>query len=106
MALRKFALAAIFLLCAAVIPALAQGPLQKRINFTVNVPFELGRANIVLPPGNYVLFQINRREVWRERAELIKVERNSSGGVAGNHEVGQIVAANREVKSHGQQPVR
>jgi hypothetical protein len=33
--------------------------LQKRINFTINVPFEMKKANIVLPPGNYVLFQIN-----------------------------------------------
>ena len=42
-----------------VVPALAQGPLHKRVNFTINVPFELKKGEAVLPPGNYVLFQIN-----------------------------------------------
>jgi len=58
MSLKRFALAAIFLIGATVVPALAQGPSQERINFTINVPFELKKANVVLPPGNYVLFQI------------------------------------------------
>lgn len=58
MLLKRFALAAIFLIGAAVVPALAQGPTQERINFTINVPFELKKAHVVLPPGNYVLFQI------------------------------------------------
>jgi hypothetical protein len=50
---------AILLIGGAIVPALAQGPLQKRVNFTINVPFELKKGRIVLPPGNYVLFQIN-----------------------------------------------
>ena len=58
MSLKRFALAAIFLIGAAVVPALAQGPSQERIEFSINVPFELKTANVVLPPGNYVLFQI------------------------------------------------
>ena len=33
--LRRFALAAILLMGATVVPALAQGPLHKRINFTM-----------------------------------------------------------------------
>lgn len=64
MKLRWFALIAILLISAAVVPALAQGPLHKRINFTINVPFELkkGRAGAVLPPGKYVLFQISAND--------------------------------------------
>jgi hypothetical protein len=50
------------LIGAAVVPALAQGPLHKRVNFTVNVPFELKKGRAVLPPGNYVLFQINTND--------------------------------------------
>lgn len=57
--LRSFALAAFFLICAAVVPSLAQGPLHKRVNFSIDVPFELKKGRTVLPPGNYVLFQIS-----------------------------------------------
>ena len=57
--LRMFVLGAILLVSAAVIPALAQGPIHKRIDFTINVPFELRKGKTVLPPGSYVLYQIN-----------------------------------------------
>jgi hypothetical protein len=57
--LRMFALGAIFMMCSALVPALAQGPLHKRINFTINAPFELNKGKAFLPPGNYVLYQIN-----------------------------------------------
>ena len=57
--LRMFALGAVFLASAVVISALAQGPLHKRVNFTINVPFELKKGKAVLPPGEYVLYQIN-----------------------------------------------
>ena len=60
--LRMFALGAILLISAAVVPALAQGPLHKRINFSINVPFELKKGKAVLPPGNYVLYQINSED--------------------------------------------
>jgi hypothetical protein len=60
--LRNIALAAILLIGVAVVPSLAQGPLQKRINFTINVPFELKKGRIVLPPGNYVLFQTSMND--------------------------------------------
>lgn len=59
MKLRSFALTAILLIGAVAVPAFAQGPLRKRVNFTINVPFELKKGRAVLPPGNYVLFQIN-----------------------------------------------
>jgi hypothetical protein len=54
-----FAIGAILLISAAVVPSLAQGPLHKRVNFTINVPFELKKGRAVLPPGNYVMYQIN-----------------------------------------------
>ncbi len=50
--LRSFALTAILLIGVAVVPVLSQGTLQKRVNFTVNVPFELKKGEAVLPPGN------------------------------------------------------
>jgi len=60
--LRKVALTAILLMGVVVVPALAQGPLHKRINFTINVPFELKKTGAVLPPGNYVLYQISQND--------------------------------------------
>ena len=62
MKLRGFALTAILLIGVAAAPVLAHGPLHKRVNFTINVPFELKRGETVLPPGNYVLFQINSND--------------------------------------------
>jgi hypothetical protein len=61
MALKRFALVAVVLLAVAV-PILAQGPLQKRIDFTINSPFELKKSGLVLPAGNYVLFEIDAKE--------------------------------------------
>lgn len=60
--LRWFALTAILMLGVAVAPVLAHGPLQKRVNFTINVPFELKSGEAVLPPGNYVLYQVNTND--------------------------------------------
>lgn len=57
MSLRRLAVAVIMLLGAVSGPALAQGPTQERINFTMSAPFELKKSSIVLPPGDYVLFQ-------------------------------------------------
>src|SRR2546425_1548982 len=62
MALRRFSLAAIFLIAASTVAAFAQGPLQKRINFSASTPFELKGTNVVLPSGDYVLFQIDRQD--------------------------------------------
>jgi hypothetical protein len=42
------------------VTSLAQGPLQKRVDFTINVPYRLRMQNYMLPAGNYTLFQINR----------------------------------------------
>lgn len=36
----------------------AQGPLQKRINFSINVPYALRMGDYMLPAGDYVLHQV------------------------------------------------
>ena len=59
MTLRRFSIALAFLMSSAVVSAFAQGGIQQeKIHFTVNSPFELKGANVVLPAGKYVLFQI------------------------------------------------
>lgn len=88
--LRSFALTAIFLIGVAVVPALASGPLHKRVNFTINVPFELKRGETVLPPGNYVLFQISandpqlfalfQEDLTRKPIAMIRTTRVDYGG--------------------------
>jgi len=58
MTMKRIALAAALLVSAAIAPALAQGPLQTRINFTTTTPLELKGTDVVIPAGNYVLFRI------------------------------------------------
>jgi len=60
MTLRKLSLslALLFLMTAAVVPAVAQVPQQEKIHFSVSTPFELKGTDVVLPPGNYLLFQV------------------------------------------------
>lgn len=59
MSLAKIAVTAILLATTIAVPVLAQGPSHDRVNFTINVPFELKKSDIVLQPGNYVLFRID-----------------------------------------------
>jgi hypothetical protein len=56
MTLRKLAL--VFLLGAAFVQASAQVPQQEKIHFTALTPFELKSTNVLLPAGDYVLFQV------------------------------------------------
>lgn len=58
MTLRKISLALVFVLGVAFVPAFAQVPQQEKIHFAVSTPFELKGTNVVLPSGDYVLFQI------------------------------------------------
>jgi hypothetical protein len=63
-ALKNMALAAVLMIIAA--PAMvvsAQGPLHKRVNFSVNVPFRLDDRGVILPAGNYVLFQVLQNDL-------------------------------------------
>ena len=62
MKLRNLSLAVIILIGSAVVPALAEEPMQTRINFSTSAPFELKGTNAVLPAGDYVLFQIDPRD--------------------------------------------
>src|SRR5688500_18573229 len=62
MTLRRLSLAIVFLLGSAVVPALAQQPTQTKINFTTSSPFELKGSDVVLPAGNYVLYQVDPRD--------------------------------------------
>jgi len=38
----------------------AQGPLQKRMDFTINVPYRLRMQNYMLPAGTYILHQVRK----------------------------------------------
>lgn len=58
MTLRRFSLALVFLMSAAFVTAVGQVPQQEKIHFTVSSSFEIKGANLLLPAGNYVLFQI------------------------------------------------
>ena len=40
----------------------AQGPAQKRINYTINVPYTLRMGEYTLSPGRYVLYQVSYYE--------------------------------------------
>lgn len=41
----------------------AQGPLHKQVYYTINVPYALRKANYMLPPGKYILYQINGNDL-------------------------------------------
>jgi len=57
-AIKNIALAGIVLaLMAPFMTASAQGPVIKRIEFTINAPFEVKDSNVVLAPGKYILLQ-------------------------------------------------
>jgi hypothetical protein len=62
MTLRRLSLAVIFLIGSAVAPAFAQEPTQTKINFTTSSSFELKGSDVVLPAGNYMLYQVDPRD--------------------------------------------
>jgi len=59
---RKSWLAAILMVAATAAMAFAQGPLQKRINYTINVDYAVKMGNYLLPPGQYVLYEITAND--------------------------------------------
>ena len=59
---RKRALAAVLLLTAMAVMAFGQGPLFKRVNYTITVGHELKMGDYLLPPGRYVIYQINQND--------------------------------------------
>src|SRR5215213_5602697 len=40
----------------------AQGPVQKRVNYTINVTHALKMGDYMLPAGKYVLYQVNQND--------------------------------------------
>ena len=42
---------------------LAQGPLQKRVNYSINAEYSLRLGDYILPPGDYVLYQISANDL-------------------------------------------
>lgn len=57
--LKTSLLTAILMLTAVTATSFAQGPLYKRINYTINVPYELKMGDVVFPAGKYVLYQLS-----------------------------------------------
>jgi len=41
----------------------SQGLLHKQIYYTINVPYALRKANYLLPPGKYILYQISQNDL-------------------------------------------
>jgi len=50
-------------ICAAASLTLAQGPMQKRVNYSINVRHALRVGDYMLPPGDYVLYQISQNDL-------------------------------------------
>ena len=60
--IRKSALAVVILLTAMAAMAFGQGPLHKRVNYTINVGHALKMGDYMLPAGKYVIYQINEND--------------------------------------------
>lgn len=59
---RKSWLAALLVIAGMAAMAFAQGPLQKRINYTINVDYAMRMGDYLLPPGHYVLYEISAND--------------------------------------------
>src|SRR5438105_553575 len=57
-AIYKGMLAAVLMTAAVATTAFGQGPLQKRVDFSINVPYAVRMGNYILPAGDYVLHQV------------------------------------------------
>jgi hypothetical protein len=57
--LKKSILAALAVLTLVSSFALAQGPTQRRVNYTINVAYKLRMGDYMLSPGRYVLYQVS-----------------------------------------------
>ncbi len=61
--IRKGAIAAVLMIAAMSSLALAQGPVNKRVNYSINVSHALRMGDYILPAGKYVLYQPNQNDV-------------------------------------------
>ena len=57
--IKKSALAALAVMMLVTSLTFAQGPVQKRVNYTINVPYSLKMGDYMLSPGRYVLYQVS-----------------------------------------------
>lgn len=55
--------AALVVFAASVTTVSAQGPLHKRVEFTISSPFEMNNSNVVLPAGSYILYQVHQNDL-------------------------------------------
>jgi hypothetical protein len=62
-AIRKSGLVAVMMLTAMASVVFAQGPIQKRINYTINVSHALRMGDYMLPPGRYVIYQVSQNDL-------------------------------------------
>jgi hypothetical protein len=60
--IKKSALAALAVMMMVTSLTFAQGPLQKRVNYTISVPYSLRMGDYMLSPGRYVLYEINAND--------------------------------------------
>jgi len=60
---RKIMLATVMLLTATMGMAMGQGPLRKRVNFDINVDYALRMGEYLLPPGHYVIYQVDDNDL-------------------------------------------
>lgn len=60
--LRNSALVAVLIGVMATL-ALAQGPIHKRVNYSINVNYALRMGDYILPEGRYVLYQISQNDL-------------------------------------------
>ncbi len=60
--IKKSMLATILMVTALATFSFGQGPVNKRLNYTINVPYELQVGNYILPMGKYVLYQIEAND--------------------------------------------
>lgn len=59
----KVSLAAVLFMTMTVFTVFASGPTEKRVSFTIGVPFVVETGADILPPGDYVLYQIDRNNL-------------------------------------------
>jgi hypothetical protein len=57
--IRRNVLTTVLLLAAVSVASFAQGPLHKRVNYTIDAPYTLRMGDRMLPAGNYILYQFN-----------------------------------------------
>jgi hypothetical protein len=61
--IRTKAVAALFFVVATATLALAQGSVQERVHYAINVPHEVVMGGYVLPAGKYLLHQANATDL-------------------------------------------